>query len=136
MNASFYEKAAALFAVKKAIVHDHSVIFEDWHKLCPSLTKEDFLEGIKWLCYDPCVNFNPKAEDKPTRELALSPNGLVHIKRCYDVNGSFVGFYKDNLLWDGELFKIPAAEKDLIWADEDGNLPMIQKISINILDRI
>lgn len=112
------------FEIKKKIVlAGGSRIFKDW-SAHSSITVEDFLDALQWVCADPL-----DANGKLTREIALSPDRIVKLRRS---NGHFgmTAFYEypcDNggdgdfgSLWSGEKFP-------------DG---FIRKISVSAKDRI
>lgn len=42
------------FEVKKKLVEeDKSRVYQNWHEY-QGINKEDFINGLKWLCDDPC----------------------------------------------------------------------------------
>jgi len=66
-------------------------VFKNWNEFCPAVTFDAFIEGLHWLADD-------EMEDNlMRRELGCHPRkGLVRMRRTYDVDGSFYGFYA----WD------------------------------------
>lgn len=120
------------FDIKKRIVESgNSTIFAQWQRFCPSLTKEKFIENLKWLCEDPGIEINGTM--KMLRELGLTPTGIIHINRCYYEDGSFSGFYHDGKLWNGSYFKT-------YWPDKrysvDGEIKVLYRICLSPADRV
>ena len=122
------------FEIKKRLVTEgKSKVFENWHALVPSLTVDAFLEALEWVCED-------KADDNGhlTREIGLTPNGIVKIRRIYDMGMTF--FYvvsdDDNLLhlWAGAVFEVPC--DDPRYTGKDGTVHQLCKISLSARDRI
>lgn len=112
------------FEIKKKIVlSGSSRIFNNW-SAHSTITQEDFLSALEWLCNDP-------KDDKGrlTREIALAPDRIVKLRRSYDRFGmtAFYEYQSDNggsgnlgSLWSGEKFP-------------DG---FIHKISLSAKDRV
>ena len=130
------------FEIKRKIVIDgKSEIFSSWHEVVTTLTAEEFLENLKWVCDDPCEN----GDGMLTREIGLTTSGIVRINRVYD-RGLTIMYRADNgELWEGDFFKVPCIEKyvknadkakRMGYADSDGMITIRFKPSISARDRI
>ncbi len=119
------------FEIKAKIVGaGNSKVFKEWSKHS-NITKEDFIAALRWLCAD-----SMNEEGKITREIGLSPSGIVKLTRCYGKDG-LCSFYKDGKLWDGELFgRIPKDEKESRFSDENGMIFEMHKICLSCKDRV
>lgn len=129
--------------IKRKIVQSGgSKIYKDWQELVPSLTQDDFVEALEWVCEDAGENGN--GTGKLTREIGLTPTGIVRIKR---VNGLTTTMYRlDNgKLWSGATFNVPCTEKFVKdaekaiengYADADGNIKLNYKLSLSAADRV
>lgn len=119
------------FEIKAKIVGaGNSKVFNEWCKYS-DITKADFLAALEWLCADPM-----NADGKMTREIGLSPSGIVKLTRCYGKDG-LCSFYKDGALWNGERFeRQPKSEKELRFADKNGVISEIHMISLSCKDRV
>lgn len=112
------------FKIKKKIVlSGSSRIFSNW-SAHSTITQEDFLAALEWLCEDPLDD-----KGRLTREIALAPERIVKLRRSYDRFGmtAFYEYQSDNggsenlgWLWSGEKFP-------------DG---FIHKISLSAKDRV
>lgn len=70
--------AANNFCIKKRIVQSGgSSIFENW-KQHSSITMDDFLEALEWVCGDQFDENNRR-----TRWIGLEPDRIVKLKACY-----------------------------------------------------
>lgn len=108
---------------KKIVLAGGSRIFKDW-SAHSSITVEDFLDALQWVCADPL-----DATGKLTREIALAPDRIVKLRRVND-NLGMTAFYEypcDNggdgklgSLWSGEKFP-------------DG---FVRKIRLSVKDRV
>ena len=99
------------FEIKKKIVlAGDSKIFNNW-KEHSSITIEDFLEALEWVCNDPFDNRNRR-----TRYIGLEPTRIVKIKAFYKDNkftgDSFVTYIDIDTIsdplhsaWEGKIFK-------------------------------
>lgn len=98
-----------------------SVIFENWHEHT-GISKEKFLEGIKWLYEEPVYFPSDKRlhnHDKLRRQLGINNDGtLVYLDRVYFENGDFCGFYdtKTHHRWYGNT---SLNADDRIWDDSE-----------------
>jgi len=65
--------------------------YTKWSKLCPTLTFDDFIEGLNWLTDDEMT------DGKMRRELGCHPKkGVIRMRRAYADDGSFYGFYSED----------------------------------------
>lgn len=122
---------------KKLVLNGQSRIFNNWSEHS-TITTEEFLENLEWVCDDPMQKVELKdghTIERMTREIGLTPTGIVRLQRVNDAHGDFVGFYRqDGRLWGGEIFERPCTE-----AEEPfyGNTTEeLHKISISCRDRI
>jgi hypothetical protein len=135
MSPNKYARAAHyhLDAKKKIVEAGNSRKLKEWQKYS-TVTKEEFLDALEWLCDDPLNQWH-----RPTREVGLTPTGLVKLKHCYYDDGSFEGFADPNgRRWCGALFHTPARNEfeRLNMADENGLVRSLQQISISALDQV
>lgn len=130
------------FEIKKNLVlEDKSRIFANWKKVVPTLTKEEFIANLEWVCKDPCENGD--GTGRLTREIGLTPNGIIHISR---INNIITTMYREDngLLWCGEHFTLPIEKciinseqaKKMGYADKNGMVTVVQKISLSARDQI
>ena len=92
---------------EKLVSLDKSNIFKNWNEYT-GISKETFLEGIKWLCEEP-IRYpeGHKWQGLLRRELGIKKNGeLVHLRRHYG-EGHICVFYEDKKLgsrfWGGHV---------------------------------
>lgn len=91
----------------------------------------EFLEDLERVC---------KLEDsytveRMTREIGLTPTGIVRLQRVNDAHGNFVGFYlQDGKIWEGAIFEIPCPEAEKSFYGD--TIEERHKISISCRDRI
>lgn len=116
---------------KKIIDFGRSEVFENWKTLAP-ITKDDFLDALRWLCEDP--QDGGVAKDKMTREIGLTPDGIVKLSRSYGACGICAFYDQDGKLWGGRTFRIPC--DDPRYADEDGKIDVNLHLSLSCRDRI
>lgn len=131
------------FEIKKRLVLEgKSEIFAKWQELVPSLTVEEFIENLEWLCAD--TRENDDGSGRLTREIGLTTKGIVKIKR---VNGWMTIMYRldTHERWMGDWFVVPCIEKfvknadnaiKMGYADENGKIRLHYKISLSCADRI
>lgn len=120
------------FETKKEIVlAGNSKIFNNWAEHS-SVTKEDFIEALEWLCADPL-----NAEGKMTREIGLTPDGIVKLDRRYS-KGGMCAFYLEGELWGGAVFKRPCTnDREKLFSFDGGKtVEETHKISLSCKDRI
>ena len=119
------------FEIKKRIVlSGNSRIFNDWSEHS-SITMEEFIEALEWVCNDPL-----NGQGKMTREIGLSPTGIVKLFRANREDG-LCFFYKDGELWGGEVFtRKPTTEKEKKFCDDNGLLSELHKICISCKDKV
>lgn len=120
---------------RRLVVEDKSKIFTAWKELVPSITKEDFIENLEWLCNDPREYGN--GEGRLTREIGLTTKGIVHLTRQ---NEWLTTFYREDNkeLWGGDFFTVKGDEKAVKMglADKNGMVFVRRKISLSAEDRI
>lgn len=116
---------------EKIVKNGESRVFKSWKEKCPNFTEGEFLDSLKWLYED------PRTEDgKLTREIALSENGIIRLKRAYGADGLCV-FYKNGLSWGGELFHVePRNDHEKMFAESDGRISMMFKVTLSAMDRV
>lgn len=120
------------YKIKEKIVRSgESKIFKHWASIS-NITEADFLDALKWLCEDP-KNGGPR-KNLLTREIALSPKGIIRLHRQYFQDGSGPVLYKDGFFWGGEVFTSPCDNPD--YADENGMIKTIQKICLSAIERV
>lgn len=123
------------YELKRRIVQEgKSKVFIAWKKLVPSLTEEEFIENLRWLCHD--QRENGDGTGRLTREIGLTSQGIVHLTRQ---NDWLTSFYRDdtNELWTGDFFKIKiAADKNKAVKIADGMITQHAKISLSAEDRV
>lgn len=115
---------------KKIVLSGNSKIFKNW-SAHSSITKEDFLDALEWVCNDPLNEKN-----KTTRAIGLTPSGVIKLSRVYDRFG-YPYLLKDGKSWIGEYFKRePLTEHEKNFCLEDNLLTELHKISISCYDRV
>lgn len=120
------------FETKKEIVlAGNSKIFNNWAEHS-NITKDDFIEALGWLCNDPL-----NAEGKMTREIGLTPKGIVKLDRRYG-EGGMCAFYLEGELWGGAVFTRPCEnEREKLFSFDGGkNVEERHKISLSCKDRV
>lgn len=93
------------FEIKKKIVENNgSKIFKSWQEHS-TITKEDFLSALQWLCDDP-------NKEHPIREIGLTPTKIIKLYRVRDSLG-FVSFFEweTHKRWEGAFFDYELNEK-------------------------
>lgn len=116
---------------KKIVEAGSSKVFENWKALAP-ITKEDFLDALKWICKDP--EDGGANGDKMTREVGLTPNGIVKLKRAYGIDDTCAFYKQDGRRWEGAVFYVPCDNPD--FADGDGKVATNLTLSVSCRDRI
>jgi len=120
------------FHVKEKIVKEgKSKILEEWQTLS-SITDDDFLEALKWVCDDP-ANGGP-SKNSLTRRIGLSATKVVKLHCSWLEDEAGVVFYKDGFYWGGESFEVDCDNPD--FSDKNGKASHIFKIYINARDKI
>lgn len=112
-------------AKRKTVLDGKSPIFKNWQEHS-TITVDDFLEALAWVCDDPKNGGSRKC--KLTREMALTPTGIKKLKIVYG-NGEFGESFEIDTgkRWDGEFFE-QDCDKNFV---ETGKIKLIQKICIN-----
>ena len=85
---------------KTFIFNPNSQIFQNW-KEHSTITEEEFAEALGWLHDDP-----RDEQGRMTREIGLSPTGILRLTRAYTDQG-LCYFYHEGKLWSGEHFSTP-----------------------------
>jgi hypothetical protein len=117
---------------KKLIENDMSKVLKEWQKYS-SITKEDFLQAVEWVCRDTFDEFN-----RETRKIGLESDRIVKLGVRHYFDGPTI-FYdiESGLTWGGAVFKFPAkTEKEKIFADNDGMFISNRKVCLSARDKI
>ena len=115
---------------KKLVLSGKSRIFKEW-KEHSSITEADFIEALEWLCADPLDE-----KGRMTREIGLSPTGIVRLSRGYGKEG-LCTFHHEGSLWDGEFFTTPCrTEKEKLFSMDGKTLKTLCKITLSCRDRV
>lgn len=119
------------FEAKKAIVlAGNSKIYKNWSEHS-NITKEDFIEALEWLCADPLNEYGLM-----TREIGLTPNGIVRLGRAYS-KGLLCAFYLNGELWGGATFTRPClTDTDRKWSEDGKTIKEHHQISLSCRDRV
>lgn len=115
-------------AKEKIVNAGESKILKNWMEHS-TITAQDFLTALEWVCNDPLDD-----KGRMTREIGLTPTGIVKLDRVYNASG-VCGFYHNGKLWDGEWFERPASnnkESQFYGA----TLTERHKISLSCKDRV
>lgn len=127
-------KTKFYFDVKKKIVlSGESKVFAEWQKFVPTLTEQEFIKNLEWLCSDPLDE-----QGRLTRRIGLTPQGIVHLKSLNGLVTSFV-MYPENgervvPTWNGAHFRVPCDNPN--YADKDGMISQFFKIYLSARDRV
>lgn len=79
------EKAKKVFEAKKKLVkEDKSEIFKEWNEFS-GITKEEFINGIKWLESDPMIEVD--GEKRVSREIGCKEDGSLVYGEIYYIKG-------------------------------------------------
>ena len=115
---------------KKLIEENHSKVFENWSEHS-TITKEDFITALEWLCNDPLT-----ADGRVTREIGLTPTGIVKLARKYNTEG-LSALYENGKLWSGEIFIRPCEnEHERTFSFDGKNIKERHEISISCREQI
>ena len=126
----FFAKNSFL-AKKKIVLEDKSVVFKAWAEHS-TVTKEEFIKSLEWLCDDTLDE-----RGRMTREIGLTPNGIVKLQRIYG-KGDMCAFYQeDGQLWPGAWFKTPCkTEKEKLFSLDGETLDFCYKICLSCKDKV
>lgn len=116
---------------KKIVDAGNSKVFENWKALAP-ITKGDFLEALRWICEDP--ETGGATGDKMTREVGLTPKGVIKLNRAYGIDDTCAFYDQDGSRWEGAVFHVPCDNQD--FADGDGMYAANLVLSVSCRDRI
>lgn len=116
---------------KKIVIAGDSKVFRNWAEHS-NITEDDFISALEWVCAD---QLNDKG--KMTREIGLTPDGIVKLDRCYGEDG-VCAFYLDGKLWNGATFKRPCAnDREKMYSLDGGKtVEETHKITLSCKDRI
>ena len=110
---------------KSFIFNPNSQIFQNW-KSHSTITEEEFVSALKWLHGDP-----RDEQGRMTREIGLSPTGILRLTRAYTDQG-LCYFYNNGELWNGEHFTTPCrTEKEKRFSADGENLITLHKITLS-----
>lgn len=82
---------------KTYIFNPNSKIFRSWQEHS-TITETEFVEALGWLHNDP-----RDEQGRMTREIGLTPAGILRLSRAY-TNQGLCYFYHNGELWNGEHF--------------------------------
>lgn len=133
------------FETKKNIVKNgNSKVFADWKKIVSTLTKEEFLTNLQWVCEDPSTKED--GSGLLTREIGLTKSGIVKLDRKYSDDFTLCTFYdrETGKFWNGDTFKVPCTEEYVknsdevikMGLDDCGFIMLNYKISLSAKDRV
>ena len=111
-------------AKKKTVMAGVSPIFKNWQEHS-TITIDDFLEALAWVCDDPKDGGDRKC--KLTREIALTPTGIKKLKRVYGRGFVETVEVDTGKRWEGEFFEQDCDKNISI----TGKIRVVQKICIN-----
>lgn len=116
---------------KKIVLAGNSKVFRNW-SAHSNITKEDFINALEWLCADPL-----DTKGRMTREIGLTPNGIVKLTRWYGYN-NLCSFYHNEEVWSGAIFKRPCKNDREKMFSLDGGKTVEErhKISLSCKDRV
>ena len=110
---------------KTFIFNPNSQIFQNW-KDHSTITEEEFVAALSWLHDDP-----RDEQGRMTREIGLSPTGILRLTRAYTDQG-LCYFYNNGELWNGEHFTTPCrTEKEKRFSADGENLITFHKITLS-----
>ena len=110
---------------KSFIFNPNSKIFRSWQEHS-TITEEEFVEALGWLHDDP-----RDEQGRMTREIGLTPTGILRLTRAYTDNG-LCYFYHNGELWNGEHFTTPCrTEKEKRFSADGENLITLHKITLS-----
>lgn len=110
---------------KDFIFNPNSKIFRRWQEHS-TITEDEFVAAIRWLHDDP-----RDERGRMTREIGLSPTGILRLTRAYTDNG-LCYFYHEGKIWSGEHFSTPCTtEKERAFSADGENLITFHKITLS-----
>jgi hypothetical protein len=116
------------FEAKAKIVNaGNSKVLKNWMEHS-SITPADFLDALRWVCED-----SLDENGRSTREIGLTPDGIVKLSRVYNAFGMCTFFHNGNV-WDGALFARTATEKERRFYGE--TVLERHKITLSCKDRV
>ncbi len=119
------EKRFHFEAKKKIVMAGKSSVFKNW-KEHSTITVDDFLDALSWVCDDPKNGGARKC--KVTREIALTPTGIKKLKIIYeDLGFNHLLEIDTGKKWEGEFFEQDCDKK----FDPTGKVKLMQKICLS-----
>ena len=110
---------------KTFIFNSNSKIFRSWQEHS-TITETEFVEALDWLHNDP-----RDEKGRMTREIGLTPTGILRLTRTYTNDGRCY-FYHNGKLWSGEHFTTPCrTEKEKRFSADGENLITLHKITLS-----
>ena len=111
----------------KLVKDGYSRTFEVWQLVLPTLSKDEFIENLKWVCED-------DQKDKASRGMALTPDGIAKLYYEYTDNGCKAHFTATKEEWTGARFRIPCFDDR--YADFDGTILQRFKLDLSSKDNV
>ena len=94
-----------MYEVKERIVKSGtSKVFDDW-AVHEGITMEQFLDGLRWICDDPCT------DGRVTRDIGCKHGKVVKITRAFDSCGGVELYGEDGRSWNRQYPAINCREK-------------------------
>ena len=110
---------------KTFIFNTNSKIIQNWCEHS-TITEDEFVAALGWLHDDP-----RDEQGRMTREIGLSPTGILRLTRAYTDNG-LCYFYHGGEIWSGEHFSTPCRnEKEKAFSADGENLKTFHKITLS-----
>ena len=110
---------------KTFIFNSNSRIFLNWCEHS-TITEEEFVEALGWLHGDPRDD-----QGRMTREIGLTPTGILRLTRAYTDNG-LCYFSNNGELWNGEHFSTPCrTEKEKRFSADGESIVTFRKITLS-----
>ena len=110
---------------KTFIFNSNSKIFLNWCEHS-TITEAEFASALKWLHGDPRDD-----QGRMTREIGLSPTGILRLTRTYTNDGRCY-FYHGGELWNGEHFSTPCrTEKEKRFSADGESIVAFHKITLS-----
>lgn len=113
---------------KRIIKEGKSEILKNWKKHS-KITDEEFIENLKWVREDPLDE-----KGRITREIGLTPDGIVRLTKAYDINTGLCALYLNGIFWGGAVFERETTEKEKSMYGE--TVTEIHKVCLSSADHI
>ena len=111
----------------KLVKDGYSRTFEIWQLILPTLSKDEFIDNLKWVCDD-------KQKEKVSRGMALTPDGIAKLYYEYSDKGCKAHFTDTKEEWTGARFRIPCFDDR--YADFDGTILQRFKLDLSSKDNV